>query len=209
MMREPQLTRTILDLFAAGTETTSSALRWAIVYLIHNPDIQEKMRQEIYSVVGSSQVPKLHHQQNMPYTEAVLAEIQRCGEIVPLSIFHGVDKETKFHGFRIPKDAIITPNLDSVLSESKEFLEPQKFEPSRFLDEDGNFRYRQHSIPFSIGRRVCLGESLAKAEMFLFLTAIVQRFTFAPEGKKPPSTEPIVGSTRAPKRFKFRAMSVL
>lgn len=147
-----QLTRTILDLFAAGTETTSSSLRWAIVYLIHNPEIQEKMRQEIYSVAGSSQIPKLHHQQNMPYTQAVLAEIQRFGAIVPLSIFHGVDRETNLSGFRIPKDAIITPNLNSVLWDSKEFKEPYKFDPGRFLDEDGAFCYPQHWIPFSIGK---------------------------------------------------------
>lgn len=75
-------------------------------------------------------------------TEAVLAEIQRCGDIVPLSLFHGVDREINFSGFRIPKDAIITPNLDLVLSDHKEFPDPYIFNRGRFLDEGGKFRYR-------------------------------------------------------------------
>ncbi|KAJ8298376.1 hypothetical protein KUTeg_024907 [Tegillarca granosa] len=204
-----QLFRVVFEFFIAGTETTSTTLRWAIIYLIRNPQIQEKMRKEIESVAGSSQFPRLQHRQDMPYTEAVLAEIQRCGDIVPLSLFHGVEQEVKFKGFRIPKEAVITPNLESVLLDPNDFTDPFTFNPERFLNQNGIFCHTEKMVAFSLGRRVCLGESLAKMELFLFLTAIVQRFNLLPKEENcPPSLEPIIGATRSPKPFKFKAQPI-
>lgn len=203
-----QLTRTILEFFLAGTETTTATIRWAIVYLIRNPDIQTRMRKEIESLVGSSQLPRMQHRQELPYTEAVLTETQRCGDIVPLSLFHGVDKEVIFKGFRIPQDAVITPNLDSVMFDPNEFPDPFTFNPERFLDQNGKLCNTEKVVPFSLGRRVCLGESLARMELFLFLTGVVQRFEILPDGETLPSLEPIIGATRSPKPFKFRAVPI-
>lgn len=203
-----QLTRTILEFFLAGTETTTATIRWGIVYLILNPDIQTKMRKEIESLVGSAQLPRMQHRQDMPYTEAVLAETQRCGDIVPLSLFHGVEKEVIFKGYRIPKDAVITPNLDSVMFDPKEFADPFTFNPKRFLDENGKLCNTEKVVPFSLGRRVCLGESLARMELFLILTGVVQRFELLPDGENLPSLDPIIGATRSPKPFTFRAVPI-
>lgn len=147
-----QLFRVVFEFFIAGTETTSTTLRWAIIYLINNPDIQDKLRKEIESVVGSSQLPRMQHRQDMPYTEAVIAEVQRCGDIVPLSLFHGVDKDVTFKGFRIPKEAVITPNLESVLFDPKDFPDPLTFNPERFLDPNGKFCHTEKLIVFSLGK---------------------------------------------------------
>ena len=62
---------------------------------------------------------------------------------------------------------------------------PETFEPERFLDEFGHFCNQDNLIPFSVGKRVCLGQSMAEQELFLFLTGFLFRYTFEPYGTLP------------------------
>ncbi|XP_019640006.1 PREDICTED: cytochrome P450 2U1-like [Branchiostoma belcheri] len=185
---DKQLQEVLLDLFLAGTETTSTTMCWALYYMVLYPHIQEKVHQEIESVLGQA-VPSYALREKMPYTTATLAEVQRINTILPYSVPHAVSRDTTLNGYNIPDDAVILVNLWSVHMDPQLFPEPDKFNPDRFLDRHGNFVKHEALIPFSVGPRVCLGEQLARMELFLLFVSLMQRFTFQlPEGAPTPST---------------------
>ena len=84
------------DFFVAGSETTATTLRWAALFLVRNPEVQSKMRQEIERIVGSGRFPSMEDKPKMPYCEAVILETQRLGNIAPLSLPHSVKFDGKF-----------------------------------------------------------------------------------------------------------------
>uniref|UniRef100_A0A8C6TKT1 Cytochrome P450 n=2 Tax=Neogobius melanostomus TaxID=47308 RepID=A0A8C6TKT1_9GOBI len=175
-----------VDLFTAGTETTTTTLNWALLYMINHPDIQAKVQAEIDAVVGSSRMPSMQDRDELHFTNAVIHEVQRMGNIIPLNLAHVTSKDTTLENYTIPKGVMVIGNLDSVLHDETMWETPHSFNPGHFLDEHGKFRKRDAFLPFSIGKRVCLGEQLARMELFLFFSGLLQRFTFsAPEGEQP------------------------
>ena len=79
---------TLFDLFLAGSETTSTTLTWAALYMVRYPGVQEKVQEELDNVVGVNRSPSMADKPNLPYTEAVIMEIQRHANIVPLGVQH-------------------------------------------------------------------------------------------------------------------------
>ncbi|XP_053738887.1 cytochrome P450 2J2-like isoform X1 [Synchiropus splendidus] len=194
-----------LDLFLAGSETTSKTLQWGLIYLINDPSIQGKVQAEIDAVIGRTRLPRMADKPNMPFTDAVIHEIQRMGNIVPLNGPRMTTRDTTLGGFFIPKGTSVIPNLTSVLFDKSEWETPHTFNPGHFLDADGNFVRREAFLPFSAGRRVCLGEGLARMELFLFLISLLQKFTFSTLDGMQLRTDGIVGATRSPFPFKIYA----
>ncbi|KAJ8335085.1 hypothetical protein SKAU_G00407240 [Synaphobranchus kaupii] len=199
----------ISNLFAAGTETTSTTLRWGLLFMMKYPHIQEKVQAEIENVVGRERPPRTDDRKRMPYVDAVVHEIQRFGNIVPTNLLHETKVDTTFRGYHIPKGTPVIPLLTSVLFDKTQWQMPHEFNPGHFLDAEGQFVKRDAFMPFSAGRRVCVGESLAKMELFLFFTILLQRFTFQPPpGVQPQDLDisPSPGVTTSPKRYEFCAI---
>ncbi|XP_054870662.1 cytochrome P450 2D17-like [Amphiprion ocellaris] len=143
--------------------------------------------------------------ENLPYTNAVIHEIQRYGNIVPLNVSHMASRDTTLDKYTIPKGTVIMASLHSVLNDESMWETPHSFNPQHFLDQDGEFRKREAFLPFSAGKRVCLGEQLARMELFLFFTSLLQRFSFsAPAGEKP-SLEYTMGGIRSPRPYRLCA----
>ncbi|XP_014049738.1 cytochrome P450 2K1 isoform X1 [Salmo salar] len=173
------LISSVANLFSAGTDTTGATLRWVLMLMAKYPLIQDRVLEEISSVIGSRQ-PLAEDRKNLPYTDAVIHETQRLANILPMAIPHTTSRDVTFQGYFIKKGTFVFPLLTSVLQDGNEWESPHTFNPAHFLDVEGRFTKRDAFMPFSAGRRVCLGESLARMELFLFFTSLLQRFRFSP-----------------------------
>lgn len=199
----------VANLFAAGTDTTGTTVRWGLLLMAKYPHIQDRVQEEIDQVIGDRQ-PIVEDRKSLPYTDAVIHETQRLANIVPMSIPHTTSCDVHFQDFFIRKGTTVFPLLTSVLRDESEWAKPYDFYPEHFLDDQGRFVKRDAFMPFSAGRRVCLGESLARMELFLFFTSLLQRFRFTP----PPGVSeeeldltPAVGFTLNPSPHKLCAVT--
>uniref|UniRef100_A0A674ISK3 Cytochrome P450 2D15 n=1 Tax=Terrapene triunguis TaxID=2587831 RepID=A0A674ISK3_9SAUR len=175
---EDNLIFTVFDMFGAATETTTVTLCWALLYMLRYPDVQRRVHEEIDKVIGRDRSPDIEDQVNLPYTNAVIYETQRYCDVVFAGVPRTTYRDTEVQGFFIPKGTIILTVLSSVLKDETVWEKPHEFYPEHFLDADGQFVKREAFLPFSAGRRMCLGEQLARKELFLFFTTLLQHFTF-------------------------------
>ncbi|XP_063162407.1 cytochrome P450 2J2-like [Candoia aspera] len=204
---EENLAQCIFDLFLAGTETTFTTLMWALLLLANHPNIQEKVQKEIEEVFGFSGSISYQDRKKLPYTNAVLHEMQRFKYVFLFGLPRQSTKDVKMMGFHIPKGAFIFPDLRSVLHDPEQWETPEEFNPNHFLDKDGKFIAREAFLPFGIGERVCLGEQLARIETFIFMTSLLKAFSFRlPEGVKELNQAPITKLTMHPHPYKLCAV---
>lgn len=199
---EARLTWTMMDLHFAGTDTTSNTLLTAFLYLSTHPDIQERCYQEINEVLGGKAKVCFDDRHQMPYTQAVIHESQRVANTVPLSVFHCTTKDTELRGYHIPKGTLIIPNLSSALSEEGQWKFPHEFNPSNFLNDQGELEKPEAFMPFSAGPRTCLGEGLARMELFFILVTLLRGFKFSwPKDAGNPDYTLVFGVTMTPKPY--------
>ncbi|GFG40194.1 hypothetical protein Cfor_09782 [Coptotermes formosanus] len=194
-----------LDLFSAGAESLSNALSFCLLYMVLHPRVQEAVQKEVDTVIGRSRRPSLEDRTRLPYVEATISEISRINPIAPITLPHTSLRDTELCGYTIKENTTILVNIWSVLHDREHWSDPEVFRPERFLDADGKFVKDERLIPFGVGKRVCLGEILAKDMLFLMFTNLMQEFTFrTPEEDPYPTTDALPGFITAPAPFRVQ-----
>ena len=187
------LQRSLTDLFGAGSETSSSLLLFAFLYMTKYPEVQAKVQVELEEVMGSQSTVTLEHRPKLPYTDAVLHEVMRHACLV-YTVPHATTTNVDLNDYHIPSQTAVYANVWNVMHNQDYWKNPDQFDPSRFLDENGNFHKDDHCIPFMLGKRFCIGQSLAQIQLFLFFAGMLHKFNFkAPTSSEEVSIEPIVG----------------
>ncbi|KAF6201208.1 hypothetical protein GE061_005655 [Apolygus lucorum] len=199
---EEQLLMLLLDLFLAGAETTNSTLCYAFLYLLHFPGWQDILQKELDSIVSPGEPVQMKHKPIMKYMEIFLMELQRHANVTPTTISHRASKTTEVMGYLIPKDTVVIANLYSIHMDKDHWKDPEVFRPERFLDENGGIIKDPWLMPFGLGKRKCIGESLAKEELFLFLGNLLHEFRVSPVPGTPiPTLRGLDGATVCPQTF--------
>uniref|UniRef100_A0A914XTV3 Cytochrome P450 n=1 Tax=Panagrolaimus superbus TaxID=310955 RepID=A0A914XTV3_9BILA len=197
-----QLINSLFDLWIAGQETTANTLIFSILYLLHNPEIQTKLHKELDAVIGSDRRINLSDKNSLIYVNAFINEVQRSVNLLPQNLLHRTLKDVKVGKYFIKKGTTIIPQISNVLYNENIFPEPQNFKPERFIDENGQLKKVNELVPFSIGKRQCLGESLARMELFLIISNFYNHFNVSPiDANNLPTLDKTPGITVQPKSF--------
>jgi len=171
------------DIIIAGAETTATTLTWAVLYILHFPDIQHQLYDEMIENLGPDTFPQLKDRPKLPQYQAFIQEVLRMGsQLVP----HKAIRTSSIGGKNIVEGTQVMFNLWAVNNDPREWEDPEAFNPRRWLDEEGKCieGYERSYLPFGAGRRACLGEQMAKHELYLFLTRIIKTFIIQPNEKE-------------------------
>ena len=198
ILDDAYLKNTLIDLLTAGSDTTASYLTWSFLYLALFPDVQAKIHQELDDVIGRDHRPRFKDRSSLPYLEATITEIMRHSSFVYETIPHRVRSDTTLGKYEIPENSEVIFDLRAIHHDPKHWQDPDSFDPTRFLDENRSFICPAtfSFLPFGAGPRGCLGQTLAKIEIFLFLSCILQQFRLElPPGSSQPDLEAPVEPT--------------
>ncbi|KAK5638610.1 hypothetical protein RI129_012905 [Pyrocoelia pectoralis] len=195
-----QLIWILADYLIPSPNVVGPALNMLWAHLCKYPDVQVKIQEEIDRVVGRSRLPNLDDRKNMPYTEAVLRESLRMDPVVPINIPRRCLEDTTLGGYSIPKvkrfflvfllqhalqDTLVLISLWSANYDSQVWDDPEQFRPERFLDDNGNLLKKYYTVSFGGGKRLCVGETFSRNNMFLMLSGLLQNFNFKAVGEVP------------------------
>uniref|UniRef100_A0A914PTX2 Cytochrome P450 n=1 Tax=Panagrolaimus davidi TaxID=227884 RepID=A0A914PTX2_9BILA len=196
---EKQLQMLLLDLFFAGMETTVTTAKWGILQIMTHPEAAKKAQDELDALPERI---VLADKSRLTYVNALINEIQRTANILPINLLRAVAEDIEIDGYHFPAGSMVLPQISITMNDPENFEEPEKFLPERFIDENNNLKKAEALVPFSLGKRQCLGESLARAELFLIFANLLRNFDFVcPDTANPPSLQRVYGLTVSPKPY--------
>ncbi|XP_037614884.1 steroid 17-alpha-hydroxylase/17,20 lyase isoform X1 [Sebastes umbrosus] len=220
---------TAAEAFGAGVETTSTTLLWILAYLLHHPEVrmmsscgrwmvigykwrarcapplqvQERVQKELDEHVGSDRAVCVSDRGRLPYLDCVINEGMRIRPVSPVLIPHTAMTDSSIGGHSVSRGTRVLVNMWSIHHDPRHWDNPDLFNPDRFLDDRGQRVTPSCFLPFGAGPRVCVGESLARLELFLFLSSLLQRMSFTlPDGAPPPNLQGRLGVVLQPLPYK-------
>lgn len=195
---EPQYLHLLADLFGASTDTTLTTLRWFLLLVAAHPRVQERLHEEMKSVLQGNE-PTLRDRPVLPYLEATIAEVQRLRSVVPIGIPHGTIEDVRIGDYDVPKGTMVVPLQWAIHTDPSYWSNPRKLEPERFIAENGSFVKPEAFLPFQCGKRMCVGDELARMMLFLFAGRIIRTFVVSVPIDEPVKLDGDCGITLVPK----------
>ncbi|KAF8032912.1 hypothetical protein BT93_D1716 [Corymbia citriodora subsp. variegata] len=166
-----------LDLFVAGTDTTSSTLEWAMVELLHSPAKLLQAQAELDRVIGRGNPIEESEVARLPYFQAIIKGTFRLHPPAPLLLPRRSEAESRIQGFTIPKGAQIFVNVWAMRRDPALWEDPNVFSPERFLGSEMDVKGQSFElIPFGRGRRICPGLPLALRMLDMMLGTLLNCF---------------------------------
>lgn len=205
-LTDEQIIITVNDIFGAGFDTISSGLLWCILYLLKYPEIQDKIHKEIDENIGISRSPRFDDRKVLHYTEAFINEVMRHSSFLPFTIPHCTTRDTTLNDYFLPKNTSIFVNMYQVNHDPTMWKDADHFIPERFLDEAGHIDKSliEKVLIFGMGVRKCVGEDVARNEMFIILTCVLQRLHLVKESEHAVDLTPVFGLTMKPKPYNLK-----
>lgn len=196
---DAQLVMIILDLFIGGSQSTSNTLDFVLMSLASNSIVQAKCHDAIDNAIGSVRPPFSNDKSKLSYIQAVIFETQRFYNIAAVVGPRRVLQDTMLGGYVLPKNTTVLLALETIHMDEAYWDAPHEFRPERFLDANNNIINTERLVPFGLGRRRCLGESLVRACLFTYTVGILQKFRLEiPAGVKLPRKQTQPGLLTSP-----------
>ncbi|XP_024027597.1 geraniol 8-hydroxylase [Morus notabilis] len=179
----------LMDIFAAGTETTSSTLAWSMAELLKAPEILSRAQAELEQVIGKGNQVKESDITRLPYLQAVVKETFRLHPAAALLVPRKAESEVEVCGHTIPKDSQLLVNVWAMGRDPNIWENPNLFMPERFLKLNIDFGGHDFElIPFGAGKRICPGLPLAARMLHLMLGSLLHSFDWKLEDGVSPET---------------------
>ncbi|WOG96461.1 hypothetical protein DCAR_0415796 [Daucus carota subsp. sativus] len=167
----------ILEMFFAGSETTSSSIEWAMAELLRNPESMRKVKTELESVIMPNKRVMESDMDKLPYLQAVVKETLRLHPTIPLLMRRNSKEDTKFMGYHVPKNTQVFVNVWAIGRDPDAWEDPLSFKPERFIGSNINYNGQHYELlPFGSGRRICVGMALAHRVLHLTLATLLWTF---------------------------------
>jgi len=173
------------SIFGAGSDTTASAISISIMAAACFPKAQAKVQEELDNIIGKERAPTFADQEMLPQTSAFVMETFRWRPVSAGGFAHKATKDIIWNNYLIPKGATVMGNVWSVGRDPAYFPDPEQFNPQRWLTKEGKIKEELKSYPFGFGRRVCPGQYMATASVFVNTALIQWAFNIKPDSSAP------------------------
>nr|A0A517FND1.1 RecName: Full=Cytochrome P450 CYP82J17; Short=PpCYP82J17 [Trigonella foenum-graecum]QDS03635.1 cytochrome P450 CYP82J17 [Trigonella foenum-graecum] len=179
--RDTIIKANIVNLMIAGSDTTSTTMTWILVLLLNNMNALKRAQEEIDQHIGRDRKIESSDIKNLVYLQAIVKETLRLHPTLPLSIPHEATEDCNIQGYYVPKGTRLFTNVWKLHRDPSIWLEPEKFSPERFINENGEIDHESHQfeyLPFGLGRRACPGSMFATQVIHIAVARLIHLFDF-------------------------------
>jgi cytochrome P450 len=173
------------SLFGAGSDTTAASITMMIMAAACHPEAQARVQEELDLVVGSDRAPTFEDSSMLPQLRAFILEAHRWRPLAPIGLAHRATKDIIWRGQCIPAGATVYGSHWAISRDPVAFPDPEKFNPQRWLDEEGQIRPDVHFFTFGFGRRVCPGQHVANRSLYINLALLLWSFRITERPEAP------------------------
>jgi cytochrome P450 len=164
------------DVFGAGADTSAVATTNMIMAAACHPEAQKRVQEELDMVVGKDRMPTWKDSESLPQVHAYILETLRWRPVTPIGFAHRATQDIVWRGQCIPAGASVFGCHWAISRDPEVFPDPEKFDPQRWIDDDGRLRNNMTSYTFGFGRRVCPGRYVANKSLYINLALLLWSF---------------------------------